>query len=207
MPAPALFLSTVGLHLLLAASSLGAQSLYDSIPLHDYPFSREIRSELATGGQYLSRIAEQFSYIARYDEALRVPNDPDWEWGFDTMSADQRAYFERFRPVDAVDYLLEKAAGEQILILNEAHHKPQHRIFTRRLLRGLHEQGYRYFGLEALSNNPFDTTGLLLDTALQRRGYPLNSPITGTYVREPQMGLLIRDITGAEQILAVTIKK
>ena len=193
MHASNLIFFTFSLQLLLAAASLGAQSLYDSIPLHAYPFSQEIREKMASGQEYVSRIAEQFSYIGRYDEALRVPNDPDWEWGFDTMSANQRAYFERFHPVDAVGYLLEKAASEQILILNEAHHKPQHRIFTRQLLRGLYEQGYRYFGLEAVNNNPFDTTGLLLDTALQRRGYPLNSPITGTYVREPQMGLLIRE--------------
>jgi hypothetical protein len=180
---------------LLLSVSLKAQIPFDfdSIPLYEYKFSRQIRVELAGGDFYVSRMAEQFSYIGKYDEALKIPNDPELEWGFDTLTEAQQAYFERFQPVDAIDFLIERASDEQIIILNEAHHKPQHRIFTRRLLKGLYDQGFRYFGLEALNNNPFDTTALLLDTALQERGYPLNSAVSGTYTREPQMANLIRE--------------
>ena len=80
--------------------------------------------------------------------------------------------------------ILDGAAQTRIVIVNEAHHKPWHRVFTRSLLEELYAQGYRHFGLEALSfhpafPNPIDTTGV----PEFNMGY---------YVREPELADLIR---------------
>ena len=173
--------------------ALMAQNPTEEIPLNEYKFSYQIKAEYASKASRVHRIAQYFSYIGQDAEALQVPNEVDIEWGFDTLTEADKAYFQQFSPVDAVDYIIERSAQEQIIILNEAHHKPRHRLFVRRLLQGLYDNGYRYFGLETLSNNLKDDMALLGDTLLQKRGYPINSYITGTYTTEPQMANLIRE--------------
>ena len=96
-----------------------------------------------------------------------------------------KAFKKDFSPTSAKAYILKRSKAEEIVIINEAHHKPKHRFFTRTLLEDLYQQGYRYLGLETLSNVSF------IDTALNQRKYPIKS--TGTYSKEPQFGNLIRD--------------
>lgn len=83
--------------------------------------------------------------------------------------------------IDARPFLLRVAAGTPLLMLNEAHHVPQHRAFAHTLLPGLRELGFQYLAAEAV----FDT-----EEALNRRGYPLRE-VEG-YLREPVFGDLIR---------------
>jgi hypothetical protein len=171
---------------------LSGQNASDSIPLHKYKFSAEIAAEIATGEMRVHRAAQYYSYIGDYSKALSVPNDVKLEWGFDTLTAEDQAYFKQFSPLNAVNAIIERSKEEQIIILNEAHHKPVHRVFTRKLLKGLYENGYRYFGLEALSNCDY-VPPQYCDSQLNERGYPLNSPLSGTYVTEPQMANLITE--------------
>lgn len=179
--------------LLFISISLQAQGLYDSIPVHEYKFSYQINVEYSSAAARIHRIAQDLSYIGQEAEAMQIPNGPELEWGFDAISEEDEAYFQTFQAVDAVDYIVNRSANEQVIIINEAHHKPRHRVFTRQLLKGLYDNGYRYFGLETLSNSTIDSSHIMLDTLLQERGYPLNSPITGTYIKEPQMANLIRE--------------
>lgn len=176
----------------LLTGSLSGQQTGNVIPLYDYKFSREIDEGLSTGEMRIVKAAQYYSYIGEYQKALSVPNEVALEWGVDTLTVDDRRYFEGFRPVNAVTAIVERAKNEQIVILNEAHHKPIHRVFTRKLLKGLFNNGYRYFGLEALSNCDY-VPNEFCDSLLNERGYPLNSPLSGTYVTEPQMSNLIRE--------------
>lgn len=52
----------------------------------------------------------------------------------------------------AVDSILEAAVDKQVVMINEAHHVPQHRVLTYRLLEPLWQQGYRYFAAEGFSS-------------------------------------------------------
>jgi hypothetical protein len=88
---------------------------------------------------------------------------------------------ENYTPVSAQEYLLKRAGETEILILNEAHHYPSHRIFARNLLAGLWAQGYRYLGLEALT--------MVAD--FKQPNYPLSS--LGYYCNEPMFGHFIRE--------------
>ena len=101
--------------------------------------------------------------------------------------------------VDAKEYIVEQAKLNQITIINEAHHNPRHRVFTRSLLKELYEAGYTFLGLEALYNGPKGGTQLAngakildeYDSELNSRKYPIRS--SGSYTQEPQFGNLIRD--------------
>ncbi len=84
-------------------------------------------------------------------------------------------------PVDALERIVELADTAQIVIINEAHHVPQHRAFTHRLLRALREKGFTYFAAETLSAR---------DTKLEERGYPVQA--TGAYTPEPVYADVVR---------------
>lgn len=66
-----------------------------------------------------------------------------------------------------------------MLIINEAHHMPQHRVFTASLLEDLYASGYRYLGLEALA-----------DDSINIRKYPLLK--SGFYTQEPAFGNMLK---------------
>ncbi len=143
-----------------------------------YRFPSEIEKELerdTTLWKYQIR-ATEFSFVGDYrktretwdKQGVRAP----------VVSAADSAYLMRFAPVDARNYILERSCREKIIIINEAHTYPVHRAFTRSLLQGLYDNGYRYLGLEAL--------WLPLMTDLKE--FTLDS---GYYTREPEFGNLI----------------
>jgi len=86
--------------------------------------------------------------------------------------------------VSAADYIVQRSKYHQVIIINEAHHNSLHRFFTRFLLQGLYDNGYRHLGLEALNN------GKSRDSLLSQRGYPVQN--SGFYTKDPQFGELIR---------------
>lgn len=71
---------------------------------------------------------------------------------------------------------------EQIIIINEAHHFPYHRIFISSLLKVLYEKGFRYYGAETLNYG---------DSTLMQLRYPTLT--TGFYTAEPQFASLARE--------------
>ncbi|HEX6430692.1 MAG TPA: hypothetical protein VF008_23530 [Niastella sp.] len=81
---------------------------------------------------------------------------------------------------DAREFILNEASKYRILLINEAHHKPQHRLFTKSLLQGLHGKGYNVFMAE----------GIKLKNGLESRSYPVNTD--GTLLNEPAYASLIR---------------
>lgn len=105
----------------------------------------------------------------------------------------------KYSIVYAVGYCLEQAKQNKVTIINEVHHNPSHRIFTKSLLQELYDAGYTHFGLETLYNG--SKGGTLMangarildekDLHLNERKYPIRE--SGVYSKEPQMGNLIRE--------------
>ncbi|MHC5311069.1 hypothetical protein ACYSNM_13590 [Myroides sp. LJL116] len=89
-------------------------------------------------------------------------------------------YFAESYIINAKDYIIEQAKSKEIVIINEAHHLALHRLFTKSLLQELYDNGYRYFGLEAL-----------FDTEINQRKYPILE--SGYYTKEPEFGNLITE--------------
>jgi len=77
----------------------------------------------------------------------------------------------------------ELSEEEQVIILNEMHWKPEHRIFANMLLKPLYDNGYKYLAIEAIEKGR--------DSLLNNRKYPINT--TGYYTRESNFGLFIRN--------------
>lgn len=169
-------------------------SAQDTIPLYPNRFSHQIQEDLAAGKLRKVRAAWEYTYIGRQQEAFQVHDYYVTDrLGFDTLTIDQIAYFRNFQPVDARDEIIRRAAQEQIILINESHIHPQHRYFTRSLLSDLRAAGFNYFGLEALSNCSSLPDTFPCDENLNKRGYPLYSKASGSYIREPQMSRLIRE--------------
>jgi hypothetical protein len=101
------------------------------------------------------------------------------------LSKTQVENFKNYTIHEAIDYILSNSKNEKIIIINEAHHMPQHRVFSTKLLKGLYDQGYRHLGLETLSTNGID------DSILNIQKYPTLT--SGFYTREPQFGNFVRE--------------
>ena len=82
-------------------------------------------------------------------------------------------------PVSAQKYILEQARSARVLIINENHDQPQHRLFTETLLSGLYEAGFHYMAVEGLES----------DSLGRDRHVTLNS---GYYTTEPRFANMLR---------------
>lgn len=87
-------------------------------------------------------------------------------------------HLDQFKPYKAIDEITTLADQHQAIFINEAHHVPQHRVFTHQLLQKLYDKGYRYFAAETLM--PEDT-GII-----QQKERMLS------YINEPEYADLIR---------------
>lgn len=162
------------------------------VHLHQLKFSEQIAEELAAEKISDSQAAYHLSFIGKYREALDHYEVP-LEWDLDEMTAAEEENFRQYKAVNAYDYLAERTKDEQIVIISEAHQKPQHRVFTRQMLEHLYTNGFRYLGVETLTPH-YDMEGhYLLDEDLQQRGYTLFGPRSGTYTMEPQMSNMIQE--------------
>lgn len=126
--------------------------------------------------------AWSMSYIGDI-EGMHQLWDAEME-GRPKLTQEQQDSFAQFHPSPAIDYIIEQAKPHQVVIINEGHHMPQHRVFTTRLLDGLKEEGYKHLGLETYFGNP------KTDSLLNLNGYP--TLMSGYYTKEPQFGNLIR---------------
>jgi hypothetical protein len=87
--------------------------------------------------------------------------------------------------VPAIRAIVEAARSHRIVILNEAHHVSRHRMFAWELMRALRPLGYGYFAAEAFNGD------VEAFAASIRNGVPTMG--TGSYVRDPVFGNLVRD--------------
>src|SRR5690606_3156482 len=71
---------------------------------------------------------------------------------------------------------------ENVVMLNEMHWNPNHRIFATQLLKPLKENGYNYLAVEAVNQ--------VFVADLNDRTFPTKN--TGYYTREPFFGLFLR---------------
>jgi len=149
---------------------------------------RNLKTQYADQSKSAQRIAGvSFHFdalVGNYREAMRhfaAASAPRYT---EALSADDLAKqfpLTTLRPQPALAALDRLTNGAQIVMLNEAHHVPQHRAFALELLRVLWKNGFRYLAAETLSD---------LDPGLQERGYPIRS--SGYYTAEPVFGDLIR---------------
>lgn len=130
----------------------------------------------ADAWMYWQALAQYRAQAGDYDGALAAWDRPGGE-GKSPAPA-----LEGFGPEDAAAVVWREAERRQAVFLNEAHHVPLHREFTRSLLAGLRERGYRYFAAEAFSPDaPERAAG----------GVPVRA--LGGYASEPRFAALVSE--------------
>lgn len=82
---------------------------------------------------------------------------------------------------EAIDFLVEKCDQNQVIMFNEAHFDPQHRLLINHLLEKLYKQGFQFLALEALWE---------ADSLINNRGFTIQS--SGLYTNETSFADLIR---------------
>jgi len=145
-----------------------------------YRFSEDIFSEIDkdTVAWKYQIGATELSFNSRYLDVMKI-----WDKNGvrkPKTTEEDSLYYIKNKKVNAKEYIIEQSKNTQIIITNEAHHISKHRTFTKSLLQGLYDNGYRYLGLEALS-----------DTIINDRKYSVQE--SGYYTKEPEFGNLISE--------------
>ena len=83
----------------------------------------------------------------------------------------------------ATNVILEEVKEKKFIIINEAHHRAEHRLFTQSLLVDLKRLGFTHIGFEALHCSQ--------GVKYHNNNFPTLSD--GHYIREPNFGNLIRE--------------
>ena len=131
---------------------------------------------------YLENYASLQTFVDEHESALAITDTVSLQRGW--INHYNNRELLNYTPVSAKERILQKAKETQLVLINEAHHRPEHRAFTRSLLADLYTQGYRYFALEGLTNDSNK------DSLINERGYPLMS--TGYYSDEVMFANMLR---------------
>jgi hypothetical protein len=152
-----------------------------------YLFSYQVDSLLSIDSTlYKYQTAAVYAtFTGAYSQALDIRAREYPQAKQTEATTQETALFAAYKPVDARQTILEAAKKTRIVIINEAHHVPQHRAYLTTLLKDLYLSGYTHLGMEALA---FE------DSSLNQRAYPVFA--SGYYTREPNFGLLIRNAIG-----------
>lgn len=125
----------------------------------------------------------QYSFIGDTKKALEM-FDKVYVEQLPALSQEKIDSFNTYERKNAKETIIAEAKKKDVVIINEAHHVPQHRAFTNSLLQELYDAGYRHFGMESLTISQ----DMILD--ILNNKYP--SLEDGYYLREPQYGDMVR---------------
>jgi len=124
--------------------------------------------------------------------------------------------------VEAIEHIGSVASDFNVVMVNEAHHLPQHRILTIVLLNKLWDLGYRYLALEALpydasqfSNAEVISKGSYIDEPVFRYmlrhanqlGFKLISYDSSSETNASNQGIRLREQLAAEKIVEKIFEK
>jgi len=162
---------TAPLLLLLLSYSVSAQEQAGN-PNYDFPDSIVVKK------------GRKLGYINANMNALSVSGHYRESWLYeDTLMgppATVRLSMTAKEVVDARKLILKEASKYRVLLINEGHSHPEHRLFTKSLLLDLYKQGYRIFMAE----------GIWANNTIMAKKYPVSTD--GIYLNEPAYASLVR---------------
>jgi hypothetical protein len=125
-----------------------------------YPFYQAIgwekRFKYLLGNKiFYDQLSQFLAFAGDYKKALELA-----ERKYDTLTTTAwDNLVARIDSMKTVQYLpakttiIDMAADYQVIMINEAHHKPLHRVFVYSLLEDLYKKGYRYLAMESFGQN------------------------------------------------------
>ncbi|MEP2281254.1 hypothetical protein [Maribacter sp.] len=177
----------VFISILFLVSCNGQKSEIEIIDFENpYKFSSQIESEVEKdttswkyqmSSQAYAMKGDYWNALKHWDLAMGTWEDELTEQQIDSING-------LYKTENAVDFIIEQAKLNQVVIINEAHHSSLHRVLTKSLLQDLYKIGYKNIGFETLGNGEYT------DSLLMQRKYPIQE--TGYYTKDPQFGDLIR---------------
>jgi hypothetical protein len=131
---------------------------------------------------YYDELSQYFAFAGDYQTAMQY-----LERSYDTIDdATRRKVFrmvdglKNVEHVEAWKYIHFAARSTRVMMINEAHDKPQQSAFVLSLLKDLYNEGYRVLAMEMLNNfSDHELSHLRLHT-----GYYTAEPVLGELVRE-----------------------
>lgn len=131
-------------------------------------FYNDLSESVSFTGDYASALAlEKLSYNLNQEDSLKKE------------AKKQTNIFAGVEFKDAKKYIIERCRNQKLVMINEAHNKPQHRVFIASLLEELFAQGFRYLAMETLNQ-------------YQNASLKQVNMLTGHYTCEPIAGELAR---------------
>ncbi|MEL6651992.1 MAG: hypothetical protein AAFQ87_14415 [Bacteroidota bacterium] len=132
---------------------------------------------------YYQSLGTALSKVGEYYTVLEAWNKQADRQADSVRQEDIELFLGHLELADAVEEIVAAASERQVVMINEAHHVPLHRVFTRSLLKDLYDQGYRYLAAETLRHSEIAN---LNETKIP--GFR-----NGVYVSEPQYANLLRE--------------
>jgi hypothetical protein len=151
------------------------------VALHE-TYGKLSEADRRQAGQLLSMVDAMFG---RYQDA-----SAHYEMSFPASSSPAKCPPSAFRPVNTASAIKTLAGKSRVLLINESHSKVETRASILDMLPVLKRAGYTHLALEALA--PADQGTGLRDSDLAARGYVIDDPKAGFYLREPVYAQLIR---------------
>lgn len=143
---------------------------------------------------YLEIMILLYGYVGDYDKAydyekLYIEATPSYQQVKAMFAEEMKdSPLAGYKMLDAAEAIVSVADERQVIMVNEEHRTPFHRILTYQLLAPLYAKGFRYFAVETLASGT--TPGAPEDKKLSLRGYPV--PHTGYYTADPVFAEVIR---------------
>ncbi|MGB3065800.1 hypothetical protein [Sphingobacterium thalpophilum] len=133
-----------------------------------------------TKSLFYQMLSTYYCFIGDYEKSRSTWDDQFLKY-IDKDSIEYDTSFYRMHAfVDAREYILERAAKEKVVMINEAHNIPYHRAFIFQLLKDFRKLGFTHLAVEGLSDGSINATRTVTDT-------------TGFYIREPLFAEMIRE--------------
>ena len=162
---------TVALLLLLHAYPV---YIYGQAGNPNYDFPDSIVAKTGKGRGYINGNLDALSVSGYYRESLQYEDT--------LMGPPEPVYLSMAdkEVMEAKKLILKEAAKYRVLMINEGHSHPEHRLFTKSLLHDLYKQGYKLFMAEGIWSN----------NTITAKKYPVSTD--GIYLNEPAYASLIR---------------
>ena len=148
-----------------------------------YKRNENLFLEKGYGNYFYDSFVPYCSFVGEYKEGLEIRDKRGY--GTQNYTKEDSIEISLYQIVNAKEVLLKITDTCRMVIINEAHHIPHHRIFTTEVLKDLYDKGFRYFAAETIDND----IGVR-DSLFKNGKYP--ELWTGYYTMEPIYGDLIR---------------
>lgn len=127
--------------------------------------------------------------IGKYEKALKLS---------DAIGSPQFSFIDSINNIYKVEnlqseytktFIINKLNQSKIIILNEDHNQPIHRVFAKSILKDLYNSGFHYLAIEALNN---DSTINIKKKLTKNDGFYTNEPQFSNFIKEAlELGFII----------------